>query len=162
MKEKPFKPERVICKYTQIIKSHPETIFPLLCPEKEKLWLSGWDYEMLWSKSGVAEKDCVFFTSTRDENDTIWINPIRDEVNGVVEFVLVTPDLRVTTLNIRITQSNQNSEVDIVYISTSLNKAGNIFLKEFFREDLFNQRMKWWEDSMNHYIETGKILELKN
>ena len=160
MKEEPFKAERVTCKYTQKINSNPEVIFPLLCPEKEKLWLSGWDYEMIWSKDGVAEKDCVFFTSTEKEKDTIWVNSIRDMKNWAIEFVLVTPELRATTLNIMINPLDSYSEVIITYTSTALNEAGNLFLKELFTKDLFDQRMKWWEDSMNHYIATGKMLKL--
>ncbi len=40
----------------------PEEVFPLLCPELEKAWLPGWDYRMIHSASGVAERGAVFET----------------------------------------------------------------------------------------------------
>lgn len=155
---KEFKAQRVTAGYTQKIMSDPATIFPLLCPEMEKLWLYGWDYKMIWSESSKAEKDCVFTTTTENENDTVWVNSIRDEDNLVVEFVMTTSKVRVTTLNIKIYPQNDFSKVEITYISTALSEEGNHFLKKFFSKELFDSRMNWWEKSMNHYILNGEML----
>ncbi len=158
MKNVEFKANRVVCAYKQKINGYLEVVFPLLCPEKETLWLSGWDYEMVWSKTGYAEKNCIFLTKTQKEKDTIWVNVIRDYSNGEIEFLIITQELRVTNLNIKVKELINFSEVDITYTSTSLNEDGNRFLTDYFSKKLFEQRMKEWERSMNHYILTGEML----
>jgi Polyketide cyclase / dehydrase and lipid transport len=50
----------------------PEAIFPLLCPVREYEWIPGWDCEMVFSKSGVAEKGAVFATKVRPFGRMLW------------------------------------------------------------------------------------------
>ena len=46
--------------FKQLNNAEPEKVFPLLCPVREKDWLDGWNYKMIYSKSGLIEKNCVF------------------------------------------------------------------------------------------------------
>lgn len=39
-----------------------DVFFPLLCPVREAEYLSDWEAEILYSKSGVAEEGCTFRT----------------------------------------------------------------------------------------------------
>ena len=50
----------------------PSQVFLLLCPEREREWIDGWDYEMMYSESGYAESGCVFTTTFPPEGPTIW------------------------------------------------------------------------------------------
>ena len=59
-------------KYTQTNNASRETIFPLLCPVREAEWVDGWEYQLIYSKSGFAEQDCVFSTPTNDKSNAIW------------------------------------------------------------------------------------------
>lgn len=49
--------------YRQTIDAPPETVFPLLCPVREAEWLDGWEYEMIYSMSGLIEKGAAFSTA---------------------------------------------------------------------------------------------------
>ena len=56
-------PNRVRHTYVQKLVASPAEVFPLLCPVREADWLDGWDPLEVWSRSGVAEPDCVFVLS---------------------------------------------------------------------------------------------------
>ena len=55
----------------------------------------------------------------------------------------------------------QTSRVHITYTITALTEAGNQFIEKF-TEDNFVKDMKFWQASMNHYLETGKALSLSD
>ena len=46
-----------------MLKGTPDDIFPLLCPVREYEWLETWQCEMIYTKSGFTELDCIFKTS---------------------------------------------------------------------------------------------------
>ena len=54
-----FKSQRVMRSYVQRIEAAPDKIFPLLDPVREKEWLDGWEYEMIYSNSGLGENGCI-------------------------------------------------------------------------------------------------------
>src|SRR5438309_9734446 len=64
---------RVTHEYTQTNDAPPEIVFPLLCPVREADWVPGWQYKMIYSKSGVAEAGCVFTTPNGDGTETTWL-----------------------------------------------------------------------------------------
>ena len=145
--------------FRQFNNAKPEKVFPLLCPVREKDWLDGWDYEMIYSKSGLIEKNCVFSTSHPGGMDTIWhvtqYNPEKFEV----EFLRVTPKKNVVRINIKLTPvGNDKTEAEIVYQYTGLNKEQNEFINNGL-ESKFEESMRWWERSINHYLETGRMLK---
>jgi len=64
---------RVTHEYTQTNDAPPDRVFPLLCPVREADWVPGWQYKMIYSKSGVAEAGCVFTTANDDGTETTWL-----------------------------------------------------------------------------------------
>jgi len=155
------KAKRITRNYCQQINSTPQIIFPLLCPERETEWLDGWDYTMVYSKTGIAEDGAVFTTSQDGEEDTVWIITNHDKENYVVEFARVTPKSRASTLKIKLNRKDAKSSfVDITYSYTSLSHEGNEFINGFSEEE-FLKIMNFWEKSMNHFLETGKKLKKK-
>lgn len=159
MNEQNFIPLRKVFTYRQTINASSEIIFPLLCPERETEWLDDWTYSMIYSKSGVAELGAVFSTSDEGEEDTIWIVTRHDYEEKIVEFARFTHNNRISLLEIKIEQlDNTKSYVDIKYSYTGLTTAGNSFINEYSDEQ-FAHNMKHWENSMNYFIETGKVLK---
>src|SRR4029079_16900293 len=63
---------RLVRSFIQDIRAPLEQVFPLLCPEREKEWLPGWDARMITSASGVAEHGAVFETQ-HEAGRTLWI-----------------------------------------------------------------------------------------
>ncbi len=153
-----FQAKHIARSYEQTISADPSKVFDLLCPVKEAQWLEGWDYTLLHSESGLAEEGCVFLSRQEGEKDTIWMISKRDVQNREIEFVRATPESRIARLTIAVDEKEaQVSKVQITYVITALCEEGNQFL-EAFTEEYFEAAMKFWEKSMNYYLETGKRL----
>ena len=157
-----FKAKRVTRNYIQTINAEPSRVHALICPVKEAEWLDGWDYDLIFSNSGVAEPGCVFISRSKGEKDTIWLITNRDDQACKTEFARITPESRVAHLTVRIEDAGKHtSRVDIKYTITALTEAGNNFIGNFTEEN-FVKDMKFWEATMNHYLETGKALPLSD
>ena len=153
-----FIAKRVTRNYQQKINASSSDVFTLICPVREAEWLSGWDYELIYSVSRVAEEGCVFTSKQKGEKDTIWLITKRDEANKETEFARITPESRVAKLNISVEDADEGASlVNITYVITALNESGNKFIEEL-TEAKFNENMAFWEKSMNHFIQTGKQL----
>src|SRR2546427_12204443 len=68
---------RVTHEYTQTNDAPPEIVFPMLCPVREADWVPGWQYKMIYSKSGMAEAGCVFTTPNGWHGDYLACDPVR-------------------------------------------------------------------------------------
>ncbi len=145
--------------FKQFNNAEPEKVFPLLCPVREKDWLDGWAYKMIYSKSGLIEKNCVFSTSHPGGMNTIWHVTQHNPEKFEVEFLRVTPKENVVRINIKLTPiENDKTEAEIVYQYTGLSKEQNEFINSEL-ESKFEESMRWWEKSINHYLETGRMLK---
>ncbi len=101
--------------YKQINNGNIDDVFPLYCPVREADYLDGWSYKMIWSKSGLIEKDCVFTTPHHGEFDTVWHVTKHDKINYKIEFLRVTPTENVIRINIKFKKTNE--------IQTSVKKS---------------------------------------
>ena len=154
-----FQANHITRSYEQTINAAPSKVFDLLCPVKEAEWLDGWDYTLLYSKSGLAEEGCVFLSRQEGEKDTIWMITKRDVQSREIEFVRATPESRIARLTIAVDEKEaQVSKVQITYVLTALCEEGNTFLEAFTQEN-FEAAMKFWEKSMNYYLQTGETLK---
>lgn len=132
-------------------------VFPLLCPVREKDWIDGWDFEMVYSRSGKAEKNCVFTTPFAQGIETVWqISEYEPDINWI-EFLRVTQGLFSVRISIQLNESPAGCTAEISYRYTALSKLGKTMIEskvsQFFHDD-----MKYWEKALNHYLETGKML----
>ena len=153
-----FNAKHITRSFEQTIHADPTRVFDLLCPVREGEWLDGWDYTLLHSESGLAEEGCVFLSRQEGEKDTIWMITKRDVQNREIEFVRVTPESRIARLCIAVDEKAESvSTVKITYVITALCEQGNKFLEAFTQEN-FETAMKFWEASMNYYLETGEKL----
>lgn len=144
--------------YTQINIGSQEEIFPLLCPVREAEWIDGWEYEMIYSKSGLAELNCVFATPHKGDLKTIWQITEYDFNNYKIEFVRVTPKENIVKINIELEYvDNNKTKSHITYQYTGLNKKYNDFIENDL-ESSFKNSMLYWEKAINHYLKTGDKL----
>jgi len=133
-------------------------VFPLLCPVREKDWVEGWEYKMIFSKSGLIEKDCVFSTPHHGNEQTIWYVTEYDRENYKIQFVRVTPNEEVVKIDIcLIDNENGTTTSNITYQYTALNDSKNLWIKEKLESE-FKENMIEWEDAINFYIKTGQKL----
>jgi hypothetical protein len=135
----------------QTIHATPERVFPLLCPEREKEWLPGWDARMLFSASGVAERGAVF--ETRNEaGRTLWIVTEYDPPRRLA-FVRWQPEGLVVHIEILLGRHHEGSSaVCISYTCTSVDEAGEAALGGM-EEDSWLRTMAFWQGSMNEWLE---------
>ena len=157
-----FVGKQVTFEFKQVNTASPDKVFPLLCPVREKDWLDGWDYEMIHSVTGLAEKDCVFSTFGQGQEKTIWHITQHNQVNHSIEFVRFTPNLNVVKININLEgRQDGNTETLIKYQYTGLNEDQNNFIEDELEES-FTVSMQWWEKAINYYLETGEMLKLES
>jgi hypothetical protein len=146
-------------KYAQINNGSIQTVFPLLCPVREKDWLDGWNYTMIKSDSGLIERGCVFTTPHHGDNDTVWYVTQHDCENYMIEFVRVTPNENVVKINIRLESIDTiTTKTYIEYQYTGLNDGQNSFIDSGLEES-FHQSMLWWEKAINHYLSSRTMLK---
>ena len=143
--------------YRQLNQAGPADVFPLLCPVREKEWIDGWEYTLVYSVSGVAEKGCVF-TTTVDHKTTTWYVTEYDPAAYRISFVRMTPDFMVVQIDISLSEAaNGCTQADISYEYTALSAEGMDWIKEQ-AEAAFKNAMQYWEKAINHYLATGTLL----
>ena len=153
-----FKGIKVTKTYSQINHAKPAKVFPLLCPVKEKNWIDGWEYKMIYSESGVVEKGCIFSTPHHGNEETIWYVTEHDVKNFKVEFLRVTPKQEVVKIKIILEENGDDTTTsNITYEYTGLSKERNHWIKNELDKS-FNDSMAWWKNAINHYLKTGKKL----
>lgn len=143
------RPTRVSHVYTQHIAAPPEKVFPLLCPVREREWVEGWDPEVVFTSSGVAEDECVFVT-VQDGLRSIWI-VTRYEPDHFISFVKTTPDVLIARISISLFSESGGTALEVRYSYTSLSAEGDSFIHEM-DESRYESFMKEWESSMNGYL----------
>lgn len=153
-----FQAKKKTIRCQQELSASAEKIFPLLCPKREYEWIAPWSCEILHSKSGYAELDCVFITDFPDDTKETWIVD-RYEPNELIQFVRFA-ESRLIRYSITL-RDNQNGTTTAVWEQTiiSLNADGNRFF-ENISEDQYDQEIKTLEKMLNHYLKTNRKLEL--
>jgi hypothetical protein len=149
-----FQARRVTHQYTQTNCAPPETVFPLLCPVREADWVPGWQYRLIYSKSGVAEAGCVFLTQ-ENERETTWIVTEYDPIAFRIAFVWVDPGMVTAQICIHLERSADATSAHIRYTYTGLSPEGNREM-ERYDEPWFRHKMQSWQAAINHYLRTGK------
>ena len=141
---------RVVSSFVQHIHASPEEVFPLLCPELEKAWLPGWDYRMVHSASGVAERGAVFETP-HPLGTTRWI-VTEHEAPRRVSFARWQPDGVVVHIEIELGRHlDGTTAVCVEYTSTPTDEASRAILASSSEQDWLASMAKW-EGSMNAWF----------
>lgn len=136
-----------------------DDVFRVLCPVEEKGWVDGWEYEMLYSASGVAEPGCIFKTKQQGNADTIWLFTRHDPRKRALELVNMTPDSHVAQIEMQTTAIGDNrTRLDVSYTLTRIGSAGQTVLEDFTAEN-FQTKIDWWAHSIPHYLSTGQLLK---
>lgn len=139
----------------QHVDAPPEAVFPLLCPVREYDWIPGWDCELIYTASGVAEAGCVFQTdrSTDGGLDT-WVVS-RYEPPTHIGFVRIN-HLRAMQYDIHLTgQSDGSTVLEWTQLTTALNEAGDRHLTVAWEAE-FSEAIARLETLLNQYLQQAK------
>ena len=146
--------------YVANIKHPASTIFPLICPTKEYDWLDGWECDLLYSRSGIAELDCVFRCRVLNQKlDETWVIDVF-EPNEKVQFSIFMEGC-VLRWCISLFEKADGTTTESTWhmTITAFNEKGHQFLTENSPVH-FSSKMKIFEAMINHYLDTGKKLSI--
>ncbi|WP_022664252.1 hypothetical protein [Desulfospira joergensenii] len=138
--------------------SHPASkIFPLLCPTREYEWIEGWECDLLYSESGLAEQDCIFQCRILNGNlPEMWILDLY-QPDEKIQFS-IHMDGCIIRYTITLFEKPDKTTVSTWHMTlTAFNEAGHRFLAENDPE-VFKAKFSVFEAMLNHYLETGEKL----
>ncbi len=134
-------------------------IFPLLCPVVESRWLPGWKCTMVYSVSGVAEKDAVFTTTESDGLEIVW-SCITYEPCSFIEYSIVKGTDSVERLSIRLNENDTGTtELEWTFLITEFSSTGAKRSGHCESEEIFQQFLLDRQREIRYYLENGKMIE---
>ena len=108
----------------------PEHAFQLFTAPGEKLWVDGWDPEVLSGGDG-REKGAVFITRA-DGNKAYWIVVDYDAEALHARYARIAPDTRAGTVEVFVGSDGAGgAEVEVTYELTALTDEGDRQLARF-------------------------------
>lgn len=153
--------ERYEYQYSMKLESSPERIFPLLCPILEYEWLNNWKCTMVYSESGVAENDCIFYKSTgfpfykRITFHTISYRPAEE-----IEFLLYIQ--KVGTIRMKLQLEPETNNITVMncnYLLTGHSRFGNRQLRKY-REKKIEKEVKSLEADLRYWLKNNSLRPL--
>lgn len=136
----------------------PERIFPLLCPVREYDWIPHWKCRLLYSESGVAEKDCVFRTCFKHRGRELWTCYLYEPAERI--GYLRKGAGRVVRLEISLVPGGDETKMSWETTFTGLNWRGNRFIEKMTQEAYDNEAGAL-AAMLCRYLETGASMPAK-
>jgi hypothetical protein len=134
------------------LKSSAVEIFPLLCPVLEYEWLPGWACAMVYSDSGVAEKDAVFFTREVLGRRAVWTT-VTYEAPSLIEYLIVSGSDTVVRLRIELEGEGEGStRITWIMRFTACSRLGRFALSRHFSQEKFDAMMKARQGELSAYL----------
>jgi hypothetical protein len=140
-----FSAKRRQTEFTHELNAPPEAVFPLLCPVREYDWLPGWSCQMIYSDSGVAEKDCVFRTMPQPGEPSTWCTTFYQPPERI-EYVVVGED-SLTRLHIELQRTATGTRLRWTRLFTGLTEEGNANIGWWTRE-----RDEWLAQQLERFL----------
>jgi hypothetical protein len=156
--------KRVEAYLTKEIKASPNKIFPLACPVEELRWIPDWDYELIYSRSGVNETNCIFNETKSGPHffekplTTTWITAVHDPDNYRILFQLNLSGKALIRLKVEFREVGKDvSSCTWHMVFTALDDEANSMPDETLRVKL-ELVMGFLADALKHYCETGEMI----
>ncbi len=152
-------------RHEETIEATMEKLFPLACPVAEYKWIDGWDFDMVYSESGVMEKHCIFterstgaFLFDEPDLESTWVVCDNDRDARWLRVVLVIGDRAAGMFEIDGQELGDGStKVIWNYTITGLNEDGNQALAAL-EPTKIDTMLGFLGKSIKHYCETGEKL----
>lgn len=132
------------------------SIFPLLCPVREYDWIPGWKCEMVYSESGLIERDCIFTTMLAGlSKPEVWTVSRYDPAGYRLGFIRVAQECCVTHMEISLDPRGESGTwIEAGKVFTSLGPEGDAFI-----DDMTDAAHAKWLRGLgallDHYLATG-------
>ena len=120
----------------------PEYAFQLFTAPGEKLWVDGWDPEVLSGGDGRA-RGAVFVTRVGGQ-DTYWVVVDYDADALHARYARIAPETRAGTVEVLVrADGTGGSDVEVTYELTALTVEGNEELAAFDRQAYDGMLADW-------------------
>jgi hypothetical protein len=156
--------KRVEAAVTREIMLSPCKIFPLACPVEELRWIPEWDYQLIYSKSGVNEANCIFnedksgFHFFEKPLTTTWITTTHEPDRHFVIFQINLDGKAVIRFEVRFREVAVNVSTGTWHMTfTALDDEANAMSVDAIRAKM-ELLMTFLADALKHYCETGEML----
>lgn len=158
--------KRVNASLTKEIKAAKDKIFPLVCPVEELRWIPNWEYNLLHSKSGVNETNCIF---TEEKSGPVlfdapviatWITAKHNQENGHVLFQIILENRGILHFDFQIREVGKDICSCIWDMTFSaLDEESNAKTDEEIIERI-KLIIGFLSETLTHYCEAGEMLNL--
>lgn len=133
--------------------------FPLFEPLGEKSWARGWEPEMLYPASGVANVGTVFTTQHAGEPVKIWTIIAYEGEQAHITYVNVLPHAYTSRIDVRCEpDGTEATSVCVTYTLTALTSHGNEYIEKFTEEHHYQAYISSWETAIRFYLLHGYML----
>ena len=140
------------------ITAPPAEVFPLLCPVREYDWIDGWECEVVYSESGVAENNCIFTTNVPERGgEAVWTVTRYEPENCLIQFCVLYPGKFVEKIDIHGEEIENGTSLMWHRTYTALNETGKEILETTVAPHT-DMMMNFIEASLNHYCQHGTML----
>ena len=154
----PFNAQRITHTATMMVSAAPGEVFPLLCPRREYDWIPTWQCRMIYSETGHAEPNGVFYTDFREDRGPEWWVITRYEPWRAIEFIRLAPGIRITRLDIHLAgDGEQKTLAAWTQTMTALSPEGNSYIDRYDAAS-FHRDIRHLEGMLNHYLRSGTML----
>lgn len=155
-----FTAERVSKTATINLSESVEKVFPLFGPIEERKWADGWNPVVLYPESGELEEGMIFTTEGHGDGEIAftWIVSKYEPESHLIQYIASTEN-RYWLVKIEcFASSDTQTRATITYTYTGLNVFGNEINRRAI-EKMYERDLKDWEEAINHYLKTGKVLK---
>lgn len=141
-----------------LLPSTTEKVFPLLCPVNEYEWFNGWKCTMVYSESGVAENNCIFYTKTGFPLFKRQVfQVINYEPNENITFLIYINKIATIKFGATLEQlSIDTCKMTVFYKATGLSRFGNFFLRNMGKKEMENNTRNI-EMDLVYWLQNNKI-----
>ena len=148
---------RVKCYGKFTLNFNASKIFPLLCPVEEYKWFPGWGCEMVFSQSGIAEKDAIFLTKEEDGIEAVQ-TVINYDPFKQVEFLIVKGRDSVERLSIFLREiSKGTTELEWTTMCTAYSEIGREIAQRY-NDETFKIFLEDRKRELNYYLEHHEMI----
>jgi hypothetical protein len=119
-------------------------VTPLFGPVGEAEWAPGWSPRFIHPAQRVQEEGVIFTTTSGQSKDRLWVLTVYDPREGRVGYIVVTPGLAATEIQIRVVpDGEQHCKATITYRRWALRPEGNQEVAQLDAHWTKDQQIHW-------------------
>jgi hypothetical protein len=133
------------------VPARAEEVFPLLCPVREYEWIPDWRCRMVYSESGVAERDAVFSTVEKPFGKVLWTCVVFEPPRRI-EYLLTRGSMASIRLELELADEEGGCVLDWTMRFTATSPLFAALLRRKMSEGAFSAMMATRKRQLEEYF----------